>query len=352
METKNNFTNNNSFDYTEESMIQLQAELTAKSKEIILSIYTIEELRGVKTHLEAQLRATKINKLRLIGKTPILRDLNTVVLEDTFKTSISSFNEEEKRNAWLLRNLEQRDISLTALLNTRQQLSGQIVRSLTNIFKRALHKQRNKLDMGEVLAAIKLKLNNYKTKDGEEHPLSEFGLETIKLQLVHELVVLGILEVTTHRSANKGTVYDVSIPKARVDKISLEEIDYLINLSHIIKYNTILVKPARINKKMMSHSSWYYETLDFSEQQIQFVNTMHSIKWKFVPNAEELIEEAYRLHLAPKGEENTFVLPKWSSKRIEEFKRQIRVSNANGGHYIRGIFDGSLRWVLASRNRT
>jgi len=346
MTTKNIIiTENNNLDYTEEGIIQKQAELTAKSKEMVTSMYTMEELTGVETHLKAQLRATKTNKLRLIGETPSLSGINAAVSKDIYKTFISSFNEEEKRNAWLFYNLEQRDIAITTILSHRQKLHNLVKNTLAKIFTEILHKQNNKLSMGEVLNAIKLKVNGYKTKDGEEHPLSIFGLEEIKLQLVHELSVLNMLDIKLRRSFNKGIVYDISIPKARINKITREEIDYLTNLSHLIKYNTILVKPPRINtERMMSHSSWYYETPELSESQIDFINTMQSIKWKFKPGAEKLIEEAYKRHLALQEQENIFVSPEWIHERIREFKNQIRTSNANGGHYVRGVFDGSLRW--------
>jgi len=334
-------TTTNSKFYTEENMKAGISFLNMKVEEIISSIYSLEELTSVKVSLEKELGNTLKQKLHIKMQFPALKKINFNVPKDTFKAQLTKSTKEEVVAAYNYYNLNRKQIAISAILDSGK-LHNIIRKMLIKLFNIALQNKSNKIQLDQVLNSMKLKITSIKINN-KEIVLNNKQLNTIKLQLIYELARIDILDISVTKGTNRK-YYTVSIPKVKMDKITQEELDYLFNLSCIIKYNTILVEPAKINNKMTSQSSWYYSTPELSEQQKEFIDIMHNTKWKFVPNAEELVEEAYRLHLAPKDRENAFELPGWAYKRIEEFKRQIRASNANGGHYIRGMFDSALRW--------
>jgi len=134
----------------------------------------------------------------------------------------------------------------------------------------------------------------------------------------------------------------ISIPDNYSDLIPSSTKEYLAKLASFLQMNTILLEPASIQKSMISRSSWWYNTPTLSQDQIDFINIMHSTKFEFKEDALDRLEECYKEHL------KIDTLKDWHYTKLAHYRHQIQASLDNGGHYVAGRFDSALRWYFIS----
>lgn len=310
---------------------QIKRELVVQIEDAVASMYSNLDYED---HFSKAITEARLTKLEMSMSNKDLLKYDTNVSEDAYAAAIKGEPEEFRKSAWIYRKLELRYVLLYNILNSNKKLGFLIRKTLEGVVKTVLNHGDNEVTVSQIIHNIPLSPKTWKDKLGNEHAINAWGIDELRIQLVNELCELDLLDM---RVAHKTHV--ISIPEIYTIKVLKEEWNDMISKALILNRKTILTSPATIDMTgMISQSSWWYRTPELSGDQIEFVNVMHNLKWKFVDNAEELITEAYRQHL------KVDKLPNWALARVEEYKHQIRASHENGGHFIAGKFDSALRW--------
>ncbi len=321
----------NKMKYTIANTKALRSELKASIANITNVMYeginlTEQLTRGITT--------SRVARINLLANNPMLSELNVYVSEQEFKTNIAHLSEDVRKVAWRYRAYEIRQTLLLNILGNSKKLSYLVDATLRAIVTARIEAGGKPTSIGEIVHNVPLNASTYKTKDGTEYPLTPFGVDELRLQLISELAEADLIDIKV-----SGSTHTIEIPIIHTNKVSKECFIEAHNIYNIISRKTILVQPAPIDiNNMISRSSWWYKTPTLSNDQIEFIETMHNLKWEFIPEAEDKIEDAFKMHL------DVIKLPDWAISRVEEFKAQIQASKANGGHYVAGKFDSALRW--------
>lgn len=318
----------------------MQAELSAEYTEN-LAYAASEILLGNKVleHITASELTARFDMLKIARKLDMEMP-ETAVHEKAYAKTIAMYSEQVRAQLWEYRRIAIRIVSLTTLTNesvNKKKFSFRLTRSISAILDVILTvggNQATESQMVHRLSSI-LKVDQYVTKDGAKRKANAWVVDELALTLLSELAEMDILGIQISHKTHMVS-FDES-QDAKLDKTELQRMSLVANF---LKLKTILTSPATIGKSMISSSSWWYQTPKFSADQQLFVEVMYSMKFEFVENAEDLIAEAYRNHL------DVEVLEAHHLRKVEEFKRQIRASHANGGHYVAGKFDSALRWYF------
>lgn len=324
------------FKYTQSNKVELLREFNYGISSVVEEMYGTDH-NSVKSNIEASITKASIERLKLVSSSEILSSLTTMVSDEVFKKAIATMTEEDRKLAWKYRALEIRIILLKTILSNPKKINFLVTTTLESLVRACFNNGSESITMSQLVHDMKLSATVYVDRLGVEHQGNKWLSDELRLQFISELAEMDYINV---RISHK--THMVSIPKKYSDMIPTEIGSRLARAALVLSRKTILVEPADIDKDMISKSSWWYKTPMLSADQIEFVTAMHSLKWEFVPNALELIEDAYKSHL------EVSVLPTWALSRLEEYKAQIRASFANGGHYIAGKFDSALRWYWQS----
>lgn len=320
------------FKYTLASKAALRAELKYGITAVVTEMYGTTHEAVIK-HIDTSVSECTLKRLVMATEYPTLSDLITMAPDSDYATQIANYTEEERRIAWRYRALELRIILLNTIKNNTRRLPFLINETLEALVRSSLNNGTDSITLAQLIHDMKLSASEYVDRLGVKHQGNKWLSDELRLQLVSELAEMDYVEVQLSHKTHTVAVakkYNDMIPAAVGNRLAI--------VARILGRKTILVEPAEIEVDMISKSSWWYKTPKLSADQIEFVNTMHNFRWEFVPNALDLIEDAYKAHL------DEDVLPKWAVVRLEEYKDQIRASFTNGGHYIAGKFDSALRW--------
>lgn len=324
------------FKYTQQSKVELRSEFNYGVTAVVSEMYGTDHI-NIKNNIEQSISKASLQRMTYASQYEMLSALTTMIPEEDFKASISAMDEEIRKVAWKYRALEIRIILLKTILSNTKKLNYLVNDTLEALVRSSLNNGTDTITLAQLVHDMKLSATEYVDRLGTKHQGNKWLSDELRLQLVSELAEMDYIEVGLSNKA-----HTVSVAKKYSDMIPAEVGNRLATVARILQRKTILVEPAEIDVDMISKSSWWYKTPMLSADQIEFINTMHNIKWQFVPNALDLIEDAYKAHL------DTTVLEKWAVARLAEYKHQIEVSFANGGHYVAGKFDSALRWYWQS----
>ena len=321
------------FTYTSSNKAALKAEFNYGITAVVTEMYP--DLSSVEIHLQQSVAKAMIARLQL--QSEILEAIPTMVPEAEYAKSIEDLSEENRKKAWRYRALELRIILIKSIINNTKKIPYLVRDTLERIVSSACNNASEAVTMSQVIHGMKLSSKTWVDRTGTEHTADAWIVDQMRLQLVSELSEMDLINVSISHKTHM-----VSIPDTISNTIPTEVMNRLLRVANFLNLKTILLDKPEVTHQMVSQSSWWYKTPMLSVDQLEFVNTMHSLKWEFVPNALDLIEEAYREHL------DVNVLPKWALSKVSEFKEQIKASHANGGHYVAGKFDSALRWYWQS----
>lgn len=310
----------------------LRVEFNTKINEAVATMYP--DLSMIDTYIHDAHKASRMLMLKTGANIAQVHKANIEQTPTAFAAYAKSLPQEEKGSLYTYYHQNIRVMFLNSLIQAKVKLRPVVTDALTNILRDILNNGKESITLGQALNAIKLK-TNLVNRFNQVESTTEGVNEEIKLQLLSELCSLNILDMRVSQHTHL-----ISIPEKLTDKLAKQEWKELADMADYLSKKTILLEPAPVEKQMITRSSWFYQTPTLSDAQIKFINTMHSTKYEFIDNAENLIAEAYKAHL------KLSVLPDWALTRIEFFKEQIRASKANGGHYIAGKFDSALRWYF------
>ena len=254
-------------------------------------------------------------------------------------------NKEDRVNAYKYMNMTRRVVALNSILNSTKKLRSVATQTIKGLITSELQAKRGKaVTISQLINKCPLKVANVTLKNGQTKEVSIFTGEELKLQLISELAELDLIDVKISQHTHM-----VSLPASLAKLVPQADWDDMYKISQMVAKKTISLLPIPLDTTdLITKSSWYYNTPTLSFDQMEFVNTMHCIKYQFVDNALDLIEDAYISHLKdeegnmPEGWES------WVPTRIKFLKEQIAASLANGGHYVPGKFDSALRWYMQS----
>ena len=206
--------------------------------------------------------------------------------------------------------------------------------------------------LSEIMSKCTLKSDDIKSgkltvhhKKGEkiedvEVDSTPWELAELKLQFIAELCNLDLIDLKLSEHTHMGEV-----PKVLAKIVDKEMWDKMYQVSQMLDKKTILIEqPVFDELDYVTRSSWFYRSPKPSDAVEEvFSSCLNQIKFQFVDNALDIVEEAYINHL--KSDEGK--LPEnwqqWVPSKVAFFKQQIRASQANGGHYV--------AWKMDSANR-
>lgn len=324
----------------------LRSELFDLIDTAVSNIDAHVDFSTVEAHLNKVVRELNAESLKLNLSIPEAQRFDAQQPHDDLIKYITSTwpkGYELRTTAYNYVNVNQRKSALVAILSNPQKLTMVVKSTIRGLIQAELGAKRGVgISMSELINKVPLKVKELTLKNGTTKPLSLFAQDELKAQLIAELAELNLIDIRISQHTHM-----CSLPKV-LSKLTSEALwDRAELLTDILDKKTLLTEPMYLDPSdLITRSSWYYRTPNLSPDQIEFVNTMHSIKYQFVDNALDLIENAYLDHLKddngnlPEGYES------WVPKRVQFFKAQIKASQANGGHYIPGKFDSSLRWYM------
>ena len=324
----------------------LRSELFDLIDQAVANIEAHVDFSKVEPHLTKELKSLGARSLKLNLAIEPEHRFDAQQDHDTLIKHVTSTwpkGHDMRKVAYEYINVNQRRSAIAAILTNPKKISFVVRSTIRGLIQAELGAKRGVgISMSELINKVPLKVTEITLKNGSTKPINLFGQDELKTQLISELAELDLIDVSISQHTHM-----CSLPK-ELSKLTSDKLwDRAELLTHVLDKKTILTEPMYLDPTdLITRSSWYYRTPNLSPDQIEFVNTMHSIKYQFVDNALDLIADAYLEHLKddngnlPEGYET------WVPKRIQFFKAQIKASQANGGHYIAGKFDSSLRWYM------
>ena len=284
---------------------------------------------NIKDELDARLKETRLNSLRLRGTIDLSTLPETDVSEKEYATALKEYSTELRSSLWQYRRLSLRIALLGTILNdevNKKKFNFRLTKVLEGLLDSDLKNAKNSVTLGEAVHKISsiVGVHQITTKSGQKIDSNAWINDEIALMFISELAELGYLDLL-----KAGKTHIVQFSDDSSKKLGTQE--ELLELSKIAKFlnlQTILLNKPEVELQRTSQSSWWYKTPSMSSDQLEFVEAMHSIRYEFVDNAEELIEDAYRQHL------QVDKLEPWALARVEELKSQIQASKEQGYHYI------------------
>ena len=328
--------------YAPSNLMTANAELKARVKYIVENTHCFD---FIKDELETALDNTISASLKARQSIPeeyskyISQD-KVEVSDSVWSKSVKDLPKDVKSAAYTYRNYCIRRIMLNSILKGKVKVSKLVKDTLIKVLTETLRnsptsKNREWVQLSKVISSVKIKADVI-GRDGKVLQKGDQWLEAqMALQFISELCELDYLDgdiiTKTHY---------VKLPDAITGSITADTKDALVQLAAMADSKTIFTSAPEISKQLITTSSWFYRTPTLSDAQIAFVTRQQDIKYQFIDNAEDLIEDAYKAHLKLE------VLPKWAEAKVKFFKEQIRASHENGGHHIAGKFDSALRYYM------
>ncbi len=291
--------------------------------------------------LDKVLIKTRVDSLKLRGSLGVSVP-ETAVPESEFACAIASYGATVRKKLWGYRRAAVRAALLATLVHSgvnKKKLGFRLNESMKAVVDIILSVGKDGVTLSQVVHRISplVQVEQYITKEGELRPSSAWLNDELALQLVNELAELDYIDLSI-----KEKVHMVNLSNRSVEQLSVVDLKHYSRVAKFLGRKTILTSIPSIGKNMVGRRSWWDETPELSDDQLEFIEAMHSIKYGFVDDAEELVREAYMAHL------KVDKLEDWQERELAEFVNQIRASHANGGHYVAGKFDSALRWYYQS----
>ena len=302
----------------------------------ILNNNTIED------SIEKAMQAVRLDSISLRHDLAIDELPETAVAESVYSKSIADYSEITRKKLWGYRRAAIRVALLSTLLSSKcnkKRLGFRLQKTMEAIVDVVLTVGQNEVTLSQIVHRISplVAVDQYITKEGALRPSNHWLNDELALQLVSELAEQDYLDV--HIS---DKTHMVRLAKHVADSLDKGQLLDMSKTANFLALNTILTTVPSIRKDMISRRSWWYNTPELSNDQLEYVNIMNNVKYGFTDTAEDEVEEMFRLHL------KVDVLPEWASDRVDEYKAQIRASNLNGGHYVAGKWDSATRWYYSS----
>lgn len=295
-------------------------------------VSTIKGIDGVKDYLESQLTIASLTRLQMVLECSILGDIPTMIPEKDYGDNIKLLSDTERAIAWKYRNMDIRSILLKSILSNKKSIPFLVKDVLQVVLHNCILQGSNNIVIGQVIHGMKLQSKTFSLRSGEVLPATPWIVDQMRLQLVSELSEIGLLDFKPF-----AKTHVVSLVDNISNTFDKSTINSLAELAQVVQSNTILLdKPTRA-KQLISRSSWFYDTPELCAADIEFNEIHNGIKWEFVDNASDLIEEAFKSHL------KVDILTDSAKARVAFYKEQIDASHANGGHYILSKDDSARR---------
>ncbi len=295
----------------------------------------------IANELDKALVVVRLDSLELAGKLQV-EIPETAVPEEEFAESISKYSELDRKKLWGYRRAAIRAALLSTLVHSgvnKKKIGYRLNESMKAIVDVVLSVGRNEVTESQIVHRLSsiVQVDEYVTKEGGRRPSSSWLNDELALQLVNELAEQDYIDLSI-----KEKVHMVSLSKRSEEELSIVDMKHYSRVAKFLNRKTILTSVPTIGKNMISRRSWWYNTPEMSADQLEFIEAMHSVRYGFVDDAEELVREAYMAHL------KVDKLEEWQERELAEFVNQIQASNANGHHYVAGKFDSALRWYYQS----
>jgi hypothetical protein len=324
--------------FTQENKTRAAIELTTLVNHAIDELYT-DNIADIQVIVKAELDKAK-DKLADLMQDPTVASINYLQHHDAIiKTIVDAYADPKDRaDAYAAHNLTRLTVNLEAILSSKLKLRSVARKTLSKLIELELGvKQGNKPTLSQLISACPLKVDTIL-----DRPADEFDQAELKYQFITLLADLDYLDMEV---ADK--THMVSVPHKLASLLPNDMWAHMNELSMFVNTKSIYTSPITLDhKNLITRSSWYYKTPELTETELEYMNHMNSIKYQFVDNAEDLIESTYLEHLKDEQGQLPQGYEKWVPSRIAFFKKQIRESHANGGHYIMHRWDSSKRTYM------
>lgn len=334
--------------FTQENKTAARVELNSLVELAVDRIY-IDRIAAVSTVIKAKAALARENKMKAWISLADKRFDATQPHDKVIKHVVDNFEKHERRLAYRYVGLTRRVILLDSLVASKVKLRTVAKKTLEGLIRAELNVKPGKgVTLAQLMASCPLKVKQVINHDGgvtELNPLNTddmFIMEEFKLQFISELVEMDLIDMRISDHAHM-----VEVPTVIGKDLDKGTAKRMQELNAIVSSKTIYTTPVALNpKQLISRSSWFYRTPTLSADQAEFVNQMHSMKYRFKADALDRLEECYKEHLRDDNGAMPEAWEQWVPAKLAFFREQIKESNANGGHFIEGKFDSSLRWYM------
>ena len=347
--------------FTETNTQVLRVQLGDMIDQVARDMYE-DKVQGIHQVLATKLQATIGELFRLKMSLPEDKRFNAARPHDeVIKYIVSNFDKEDRAPAYKYANLTRLKVLLNSILTSKVKLRKVAIDTLTALIHSELSAPKGRavtLSQAinncplKVVTTHKVGVEDTETKmikvlvkgrdnklEELEVPSAQWELDEIKLQFVTELCELDLVNM---KIMDHTHMLDVPADISKVVPVKQWQAMWEV-MQEIDKKTILLEAPVVDNRDLVTKSSWYYRTPNLSADMIECINALQSTKYEFVPNALDLIEDAYMEHIRDEEGNLPDRWKTWVPQRIEFFKAQIAASQANGGHY--------LVWKTDSANR-
>ena len=307
-----------------------------------------EHIEAIATELEARSAKTLLSIISL--RRELKKDFkvlpNAQVAEQSYIETVQGLTEDKKLRgklytlrafiirAALLRTLTDRELNTKKLTYRVQHVLEAIVHTI-------IKNNEREVTQAQVMHACAkyLTVELIITGDGHRIEADPWMIDELSAQLINELAELNAIDLRV----SKDRIHLVALTKEMVQQLPKETWEEPAEYSAIANRKTILTSIPKATPRI-SQSSWYYRTLNYSDAVLKFINIQQSAKYRFKEDALEKLEEALITHT----KNPNLMKEKYGIAMYKRFKEQIEASNANGGHYIAGLFDSVGRYYYAA----
>jgi len=334
--------------FTQENKARATIELSELIEYAVDTIYT-DRIHAITPVIKANLALTRDKMIELLSDYPLLAHINLSLSHDRAIKQIVSLikTPEDRAPAYALINASRRKALLASILTSKVKLRSVARSTLKGLVEIELQtKLGKKPTLGQLIHKCTLKPNSIivgiKEQALTQSNEDSFIVDELKLQFISELCELDLLDMKI-----SDHTHMVEVPQIISQHLDDATWLHMHKLSQFVNTKHIFTEPVEYNQKsMILRGSFWYKTPELSDDQITFINTMHSTKYEFTADALDRIKECYLNHLRDDKGNLPDGWREWVPARIAFFKEQIQASYDNGGHYIEGKFDSSLRWYM------
>ena len=247
------------------------------------------------------------------------------------------FNPDQRKAAWKYRKFSIRDIQIEAILEaSKKKLDKRIANAMKALYEGFVRTGKESIAIGAVLNSVTKALaltDTFTPSSCDTVELDAINKQSIGFQLITLLSEMGAIDLYIKDKTHmiKWT--------ANMDKeFNSEVFHLLVAQNKFLKSKTISTdKVTPFRDKMLSQSSWYYNTPVASKRLEHYYSVVQDIKYKFKDFTGDEFIEAYKEHC------DIPTVRLFDKPRINHLWEQIEASRENGGHYVNCMGDSVFR---------
>ena len=243
----------------------------------------------------------------------------------------------DRKQAWQYRRLSIRDIQIEAIIYaSKKKFNNRIKNSLQSIYEGFVRVGRDQVSLGSILNSVTKTLqlkDEFKPSSCDTIELDKVNKQSIAFQFITCLSEMGMLDIFI-----SDKTHMIKFNERMEEHFNLEAFNKLVKLNKFINAKTIVTdEPEAYRNKMLSQTSWYYDTPEPSKELTEYFSIVQGIKYRFKDFCGEQFIQSYKSHCQINE------LKDYDKERINFLWEQVEASRNNDGHYVNCQGDSVFR---------